>query len=89
MMPAHLPDRPSWHCHGCGKEWPCATARAELIEEHRYDGTALRIYLLGQMQEAIAELGGRPDAMFERFLQWASPVNAEARREWSRTRRSI
>lgn len=58
----HLPQRPSWNCRECGQTWPCTSAKAELLHEFRVFPSVLRIYLSGQMWDALADTtaNGRP-----------------------------
>lgn len=52
----HTPNRPGWHCRGCGREWPCADTRADLGAEFRTDRTATLIYLSVCHADAAADL---------------------------------
>lgn len=65
----HLPVRPSWHCAGCGADWPCAAARRQLTAEH--DPVSLGIHVAELMGRAARDLPGISAAdLFDRFLAW-------------------
>ncbi|GIF02917.1 hypothetical protein [Actinoplanes siamensis] len=70
----HLHDRPGWNCRICGRPWPCATAKTNLLYEYRAFPSLLRIYLSAQMYDAIEDMvtdEGIPLNLYERFLAWA------------------
>ena len=71
----HLHDRPTWDCRVCRRPWPCASAKANLLEEFRSFPSVLTVYLSGQMYDALGDLtspGEPPPAdLYERFLSWA------------------
>ncbi|MBO3741703.1 hypothetical protein [Actinoplanes flavus] len=71
----HVPVRPSWDCRVCPEPWPCASARATLLDEYRAFPSVLLIYLTSQMWDAIddALAQGQPELrnFHERFISWA------------------
>jgi hypothetical protein len=69
----HLPQRPVWTCRECGKDWPCADARASMLVEYAEFPATLLIYLDSQHGAAMADLGA-PD--LARFLWWARRTSA-------------
>lgn len=70
----HLGERPTWLCRACGDPWPCVEARRELRVEFRWFPSVFKIYMIGQMVDAAADLepdgGGPSAALYERFLSW-------------------
>jgi hypothetical protein len=73
----HLPRRPIWLCRACVQEWPCPTARTDLVTEYVDDTVALYVYLAGMLFDAITDLhrlnpepGPDPTRMYDRFLGW-------------------
>ena len=73
----HLHDRPGWDCRVCGKPWPCANAKADLLAEFRLFPSVLTIYMSGQMYDALGDLTAHgqstPPDLYDRFLGWAKP----------------
>ncbi|GAA0550320.1 hypothetical protein GCM10010172_35470 [Paractinoplanes ferrugineus] len=73
----HLCNRPSWNCRVCGRPWPCANARANMLAEFRTFPTVLAIYLSAQMYDALGDIQARgepaPPDLYERFVSWARP----------------
>jgi hypothetical protein len=78
----HLGERPTWTCRACGEPWPCYGARRELRVEFRWFPSVFKIYMMGQMATAAADLepdaAGPSAAMYDRFLAWL-PVPAQRR----------
>lgn len=70
----HIPERPTWRCGACGREWPCANARAVLGAEFVTCRTALLVYLAICQVDAIRDLspGGLPPDLYGRFIGWAT-----------------
>jgi hypothetical protein len=70
----HLSGRPDWDCRSCGRPWPCANAKADLLAEFRKFPSVLRIYMSAQMYEALNDLTSHgepaPADLYERFLSW-------------------
>jgi hypothetical protein len=70
----HLGDRPTWICRACGDPWPCAGARRNLRIEFRWFPSVFKIYMMGQMGDAAADLEpdstGPSAALYDRFLSW-------------------
>ncbi|MDG4765539.1 flavin reductase [Solwaraspora sp. WMMD406] len=65
----HLPVRPSWICARCTLDWPCPSARRQLVAEH--DPVALGTYAAQRMAQAAHDLPGiSPADLFDRFLSW-------------------
>jgi hypothetical protein len=73
--PWHRAVRPEWSCVLCVRPWPCAQAKADLVEEYEDDGLSLYFYLAGQLWDAIndafrhAEL--EPALLYDRILGWS------------------
>ena len=66
----HTAQRPSWDCEACGRAWPCAPARAELVTQYG-PGTALAMLGWGFLEEAVRDLpSGPPRELFDRFIGW-------------------
>jgi hypothetical protein len=72
----HLNERPDWDCRLCGRPWPCANAKTDLLTEFRAFPSVLRIYMSTQMYEALTDLTSHgepaPADLYERFLSWAN-----------------
>ena len=70
----HIGTRPSWSCRACALPWPCGSAKEILLDEFRNYPSMLRIYMSGQMEDAIEDLTARgghpPPDLYERFLSW-------------------
>ena len=70
----HLYRRPGWECRVCQQPWPCATAKADLLEEFRTLPSVLTIYMSAQMYDALIDLTSHgqqaPPDLYERFLGW-------------------
>ena len=75
----HLHDRPAWDCRVCRNPWPCANAKADLLEEFRSFPSVLTIYLSAQMYDALGDLTSHgeppPPDLYERFLSWVRANN--------------
>lgn len=75
----HIALRPSFDCASCGRPWPCANARSDLIEQYQGWPTGLGLYMASCLYEAIevcrANVGLLPADLFERFLGWVRPAN--------------
>ncbi len=73
-MAEHVPDRPSWNCHSCGRPWPCPPARTDLARQHETAPTAVGAYLHGQYLVAAFDIRDRPDRnahdLYERIVGW-------------------
>ena len=65
----HVPDRPSWQCHACGRPWPCDPARKDLAAElGRVD---LAVLMWNHLEEAARDMPQAPASeLFDRFLRW-------------------
>jgi hypothetical protein len=70
----HLYSRPHWDCRACAVSWPCANAKAGLLEEFRAFPSVLTIYMSAQMHQALSDLTSHGEAappdLYERFLSW-------------------
>jgi hypothetical protein len=79
----HIAERPAWICRACGHPWPCTDARRELRVEFQWFPSVFKIYMMGQMADAVADLepdgGGPSAALYERFFAWL-PIAAQWRR---------
>lgn len=77
----HLHCRPRWDCRACALPWPCANAKADLLEEFRAFPSVLAIYMSAQMHEAMIDLTAHGEAappdLYERFLAWARDPSFE------------
>ncbi|RZU51830.1 hypothetical protein EV385_3666 [Krasilnikovia cinnamomea] len=70
---SHRYTRPSWDCAACGEPWPCAPARAELIDQYAQAKLSLAIHLGSVLVEAIDDFVGRPGPvpdLYSRILGW-------------------
>ena len=76
-LPKHLRTRPSWDCLACGRPWPCASAKGEMVLEFRRHPSSLAVYMSAYLGEALDDLtahGETPPAdLFLRFLGWVRP----------------
>ena len=66
----HPPNRPSWDCKACGRDWPCDRAREELAGD-----TPGRVYLAVLMwsffEQFLLDNGPGPlSEVYERFMGW-------------------
>jgi len=72
LRTVHRPLRPHWDCHACGEQWPCPHGKTELLHEYADDRVGLLVYLAGLLVDAVQDVQDcPPDALMERFLQWA------------------
>ncbi|GID98539.1 hypothetical protein ACFQFC_29975 [Amorphoplanes digitatis] len=73
----HLGARPTWDCLACGRPWPCAYAKDELLAEFHRHPSSLTIYMSSYMCEAMNDLVTQdvapPPDLYERFLSWVRP----------------
>ena len=73
----HLSNRPHWTCRACRKPWPCANAKADLLEEFNVFPSVLTIYLSAQMYDAMVDMTAHgepaPSDLYDRFLSWTCP----------------
>ncbi len=66
----HRPNRPSWDCGACGKDWPCDPAREELAAEYR-DGVQLAMVAWDYLEAFCHDQPAGPvGEMFDRFIAW-------------------
>ena len=74
--PVHTPRRPAWECLCCDQTWPCAPAKADLLQEYTGVPSNLAIYMGAQMVDALSDMTShreRPPAdLYERFLGWVA-----------------
>jgi len=77
----HLHGSPDWDCRACAVPWPCANAKAALLEEFHAFPSVLAIYMSAQMHEALIDLTSHgepaPPDLYERFLAWARCLRPE------------
>jgi hypothetical protein len=70
----HFNGRPGWDCRACGQPWPCAIAKADLVQEFHNFPSVLAIYMSAQMHAAVNDLTAHgelpPLDFYERFLAW-------------------
>ncbi|MEV4631368.1 hypothetical protein AB0J90_34370 [Micromonospora sp. NPDC049523] len=78
--PFHVPGRPHWRCIRCGNEWPCPTAKTELLTGYRGMKLSLSMLLASQWVDCLNDLcalnpskGETPSTrdLYERFFNWA------------------
>jgi hypothetical protein len=71
----HLPERPSWDCEACGKPWPCAVAKTELMEQYgRWDlslSLLLGLYLVDAIDDYCGGRQSLPADLHFGILGWA------------------
>jgi hypothetical protein len=92
----HLNDRPAWTCRACALPWPCAGARAHLLDEFRGYPSLLALYMSAQMAEAMYDAEAQGEAvhndLYARFILWirspatATVADSDDRRKRSRAR---
>ncbi|WP_328459850.1 hypothetical protein OHA21_28220 [Actinoplanes sp. NBC_00393] len=74
----HRYARPSWDCRRCGRPWPCARARADLVEQFDPAEIALTAYLSAVLFEALNDHVVRsvpvPSDLHDRILGWIRQV---------------
>lgn len=70
----HLCQRPVWDCRTCGRPWPCANAKSDLLAEFYKFPSVLQIYMSAQMHDALHDLTSHgepvPADLYQRFLSW-------------------
>ncbi|GLH97333.1 hypothetical protein Pa4123_26080 [Phytohabitans aurantiacus] len=71
----HTPQRPSWDCSCCGKDWPCSPARIQLSEQYGPRRTDLAVYMAVQLGHAAGDLPAATTStqLYERFIEWTRP----------------
>ncbi|GAB3955213.1 hypothetical protein [Micromonospora vulcania] len=68
-MTKHEPVLPLWLCEECGRPWPCAPRRAELLDGR--DRVRVAYYLSLCLTSAGQDMSWAPaDALRRRFLGW-------------------
>ena len=69
----HIPERPSWRCRTCRREWPCGKAKASLAADSVVCRTSVLVYLAICRADAAVDLlpGGSPSNLYDRFIGWA------------------
>lgn len=69
----HQPERPTWDCNTCGKEWPCDPARERMVSEGT--GPSLAAVMWMYLEDAVQELPAltAPET-FDRFISWTRPT---------------
>jgi hypothetical protein len=66
----HLPNRPSWDCQACGKDWPCDPAR-EYIAQQSPTSVYLSIMMWAYFEQFLLDNGPGPlSEVYERFMGW-------------------
>ena len=71
----HTPDRPSWACRACGRDWPCDPAREQLVAT--MDAAMLTSHMATLLTLAAAENRLVPaEELFERFIAWTKRPRA-------------
>jgi hypothetical protein len=78
---AHVPRRLGWDCVACRQAWPCAPAKADLVEEYAAN-PGLVFYLALQLTDAVSDLdthtGPAPSNLYERFIGWVPRPGPES-----------
>lgn len=77
-MTAHSPRRPVWTCDGCSQDWPCPTARKELLAA--YDGAmvSLALVLSARLVDAAYDLPAVPAGVLHaRMVGWLRQVRRQ------------
>ncbi len=70
-MSAHVPQRLTWLCAGCGDDWPCRTRRRQLLAEYTGAPVSLGLLMASALVDAMADLPAEPAGeLYERFLGW-------------------
>lgn len=69
----HIPDRPSWDCRACTRDWPCDPAREHLAAE--LPPVQLGVYAAVTLGEAVQDMPATPPAeLYDRFIGWTRPA---------------
>lgn len=69
-LDGHLPDRPSWTCAACGRQWPSQSAQADLLAACRFDLLVAVHTMVDARIDAIHD-GVTGDTVWPRFVGWA------------------
>lgn len=72
----HLPHRPYWWCRACREDWPCTDAREALRGQRAEHPAQTRLYLVGQFEFALSELGDEGRVLWRRFVELREPDGA-------------
>ena len=82
----HAPLRPMWLCRACARPWPCAVSRLLLLDEYAGNRSDLCVRMSARFHESVTDLYRlnpyeAPDlsTMYQRFLAWVPPKNAQGR----------
>jgi hypothetical protein len=68
----HNADRPSWDCRACHDPWPCAPARARMLDE--MSSIELAMFCWANLEEAAGDMPQMTAAeAFDRFMNWSRP----------------
>ncbi|MEV1289439.1 hypothetical protein [Micromonospora sp. NPDC049679] len=73
-LSAHAPQRPTWVCPRCQREWPCPPARLQL-RARAGNRIALAVQMANYLYLAIgdltiSDLDLNPEDLYDRFVGW-------------------
>ncbi|WP_433832280.1 hypothetical protein ACQP2E_15730 [Actinoplanes sp. CA-015351] len=67
----HQPDKATYYCLNCDKDWPCDPAREYLLTSTP-DPVQLAMRLRIELEDAAYVLAHEPPVvLFDRFLKWS------------------
>ncbi|RZT80663.1 hypothetical protein EV382_3921 [Micromonospora violae] len=70
-MTKHGPILPLWLCETCGRPWPCAARRLELLSDYAASPISLALHMGACLTSAKTDMSwAPPDALQRRFLGW-------------------
>ncbi len=78
----HEPEQPSWECGSCGRPWPCAPAKRQLLADFAGRPGDLVVDLAGRCRIATADLCGARGVdprLFHRFAGWIDAAVRDSR----------
>jgi hypothetical protein len=71
VMREHRVQRPQWTCRIDDQDWPCESARRQLMDIHRDDPDVLTRLLATLVMVAAVDLGTpSPALLYRRFVAW-------------------
>jgi hypothetical protein len=70
-MTDHLPIQHIWLCSTCKEDWPCPTAREDLLAEFADAAVPLALYLASCFTECSGDLAdAHSGELYRRFFGW-------------------
>lgn len=70
----HFPLRPGWSCSSCPAQWPCLTAKQDLLLDLGW--VRLAVYCSVLLERAVKDLPDtRPRDLWARFIEWTFPID--------------